>query len=92
MTVKTEIDQIAEKIISIRKRPLLILYWHICEDCEIDDGDHTEVYKELRKNLNDRIPEIDVIVHTAGGDSHESYHIARSIREFADNVAFLIPE
>jgi hypothetical protein len=92
MTEKTEIDEIAEKLVYIRKRPLLILYWHICTDCEIDDGDHKEVYKELRKNLDDRIPEIDVIVHTTGGDSHESYQVAKSIREFADDVTFLIPE
>ncbi len=88
----TEIDQIAEKIVSIRKRPLLVLYWHICADCEIDEGDHTEVYEELRKNLNDRIPEVDVLIHTLGGDSHESYRIAKSIREFVDSVTFLIPE
>jgi membrane-bound ClpP family serine protease len=92
MTAKMEIDQIAEKIVSMRKKPLLVLYWHICEDCEIDDKDHTEVYKELRKNLNERIPEIDVIIHTLGGNSHESYQIARSIREFADYVTFMIPE
>jgi len=25
--------------------------WHICADCEIDAGDHKEVYKELSQNL-----------------------------------------
>jgi ATP-dependent protease ClpP protease subunit len=90
--VTKPIDDIAEKIVSMRQRPLLILYWHNCEDCEIDAGDHKEVYKELRKNLDDRIPEIDVIIHTHGGNTDESYQVAKAIREFSDNVNFLVPE
>jgi hypothetical protein len=89
MTEKTEIDETVEKIISIRKRPLLILYWHDCEGCEIENNHYMLVYRELRKYVKS-IEEIDVLLHTAGGTIDGSFALARAIREVANKVNFLL--
>jgi len=88
----TEIDELAVKIVSIRKKPLLVLYWHDHDECYISSGNEAIVYKELRKNLDTSFNNIDVLIHTHGGNANTSYLVARAIREFAYNVTFLIPE
>jgi membrane-bound ClpP family serine protease len=86
------IDELAVKIVSIRKKPLLVLYWHDHEECVIEPGNEVLVYKELRKNLNSSFNDIDVIVHTLGGDGNTGFMIIKAIREFSKFVTILVPE
>jgi hypothetical protein len=78
---------------AMRERPLLVLYYP--DEGGLMEGPDTEYcYKMLRRNLNpdSRIPELDVLLHTYGGDPTAAYRLAKCLRYFADRVTFLVPE
>jgi hypothetical protein len=90
----SEVDETCRKLVRLRKRPVLILYYDLAEGF-IDDEDLEDVYNELRargwsrgtSNMN-----LDVLIHTWGGNPNAAYRIAQIIRDFASHVAYLVPQ
>lgn len=91
----SEVQQAARNLANRIKGPLLLMYYP--EDAEIEVADIAKLYKVLRKeklatNLKNRIPTLNVVLHTEGGDSNASYRIAQLLHDFAQKVTFIIPE
>lgn len=78
---------------AMREHPLLVLYYPD-EGGLMDALDTEDCYKVLRRDLNpdSRVPELDVLLHTYGGDPTAAYRLAKCLRYFADRVTFLVPE
>lgn len=75
-------------------RPLLVMYYPDAYG-NISDQDVRDVYEELRRpgwSRENQIDGLDVLLHTYGGNPVATYKIAQIIRDFAHNVAFLVPE
>lgn len=88
-----EIDDIALKIASKRKRPLFIMFYDESAG-RITHDDVRDVYDEFRRrgrSAKDQFKQLDVLVHSYGGDADACYRVAQVIRDFAANVAFLVP-
>lgn len=88
-----EVDQLAQEIIGIRNKPLLVLYYPN-EFGMILDLDVRDVHDEFRRRQwhHDRMKdEMDVLIHTYGGNPNASYRIGQVIRDFAKKVNFLVP-
>ncbi len=73
--------------------PLLVMFYD--EDMgQILEEDTEELYKLLRKNglsIENPIPQLTIILHTAGGSPDAAYQIAQTIRKFAQSVLMIIP-
>lgn len=86
-----DIETIAKKIVEIRKKPLLILYYPEDLGTIINDDVH-DVYEIIfDKTAGNKIEEMDVILHTNGGNPYAAYGIIQAIREFSDKVTILVP-
>lgn len=88
-----KVDDLAQEIIKLRKRPLLVLYYPEAYGNMIED-DVKDVYDEFRRegqNPNKKIDRLDVLLHTWGGDPHTAYRIVQVIRDFSKDVTMLIP-
>lgn len=62
---------------------------------EMREEDVIDVYKEFRRasiSREHKVADLDVMLHTVGGDPHTGYRIAQIIRGMVDKVTFLIPE
>lgn len=87
------IDALALEITQIRQKPLLVLYYPE-EFSTIRRDDISDVYDELTSVLGageTHIPEIDILLHTYGGDPNASYRIIQAVREIAEHVNVLVP-
>ena len=89
-----EILTICERMRLLRGHPLLLMYYPDNMG-KIVDEDITTVYEQFRRRgfsyKGEKIPELDVILHTLGGSPDAAYIIAQSIRSFSSHVNFLIP-
>ncbi len=88
-----ELDRAAVEIIAMRKTPLLVLYYD--DSGWMDHTDVKDIYEEFQnRNWSRDEPHanLDVLIHTLGGDPNAGYRIAQVIRDFASNVVFLVPE
>lgn len=83
------IDDLAQQIVSIRKKPLLVLYHH--DGSTIEPDNHKIVYNELRQHV-ESVDEMDVLLHGNGGNGDVSYQIASVIRDISENVEILVQE
>jgi len=89
-----DVDTQSKKIIEVRKRPLLILYYPDMYG-SMRDEDVKDLYGEFRRRKWTRDADkrsLDVLIHTFGGDPIASYRIAQVIRDFTNHVIFLVPE
>lgn len=89
-----EIDGICMALRESRNQPLLILYYPD-DGGSMGDDDVEAIYGEFRrlgysKDAN-RIKELDVLIHTAGGKPSAGYMVAQVLRRFALSVNFLVP-
>jgi hypothetical protein len=89
-----EIDGICMALRESRNKPLLVMYYP--EDRGGMTSDDVELtYEEFRRLGYNRdtkkIKELDVLIHTSGGEYHAGYMIAQVLRSFSLNVNFLIP-
>lgn len=97
--VKTEQDSDVKKledfgkeINNLTKRPLLVMYYCDVEG-EITDYDVQIVFNELMKSFGfNKIRELDVLIHTRGGNPNASYLLIQTIRKFAEKIYFLVPQ
>jgi len=88
-----EIDDIALKIASKRKRPLMVMFYDESAG-RITHDDVRDVYDEFRRrgrSAKDQFKQLDVLLHSYGGDADACYRVAQVIRDFAANVTFLVP-
>jgi len=89
------VDGLADQIKKIRNRPLLVMYYPGSEG-SIRDSDVRDVYNEFRTRGCSKSGQegraLDVLLHTYGGDPIASYRLAQVIRDFSNNVVFLVPE
>lgn len=87
-----EVDQFALEIVRLRTRPLLVLYYPEIYGAMVED-DIKDVYDEFRRRGLEPSAEIelDVLLHTRGGDPSTGYHIAQVIRDFSKHVVMLVP-
>ncbi len=83
------IDELSEKIVAKRKRPLLLMYYSEDRCGSISDID-LEYLEEILKGVG-KIKDLDVIMHTMGGSVSASYFLARIIRSRCYNMNFIVP-
>ncbi|MEK6953551.1 MAG: hypothetical protein AABX01_00970 [Candidatus Micrarchaeota archaeon] len=84
-----EIDQIANEIVKLRGRPLLLMFYsHTAGKIMPADLNYLEegVFGDVEK-----LAGLDLILHTRGGDVSSSYRIAQLIRSKCLNLNALIP-
>lgn len=89
-----QLDNLALDLCRLRHRPLLILYYDESHGTMIKD-DVAVVYNQIRDagfSRENKMSNIDVLLHTTGGDPHAGYRIAQVIRDSAEEVIFLVPE
>lgn len=76
-----------------RQRPLLILYYPPLS--KMGERDMAEIYQAIRRNnvtVETKLPQLDVLIDSWGGNPVAAYRIAQLIRDMASEVAFLVPE
>lgn len=93
-TAEKEIDGICMTLRESRNQPLLVIYYP--EDkgqMSLDDVE--TIYGEFRRLGYNRdtkkVKELDVLIHTTGGEYHVGYMTAQVLRSFASTVNFLVP-
>ena len=89
-----EIDNLARGIAQMRGRSLFVLYYPDAYG-EIREEDIKDIYDEFRRGGHSKVAQLenlDVLLHTYGGDPIAAYRIAQVIRSFSRHVVFLVPE
>jgi hypothetical protein len=87
-----EIDDLCEQIYELNAKPILILYYPPDEMAKIISPNIRYIYNILYNGTNGKvINELNVIIHTYGGDPNTSYRIIQAIRELANKVNILVP-
>jgi hypothetical protein len=91
---ETEIEQVCRRIITLRKRPLLVLFYPSAHGSmeESDVADCYDVFRNGGRTPEDLLDGCDVLLHTTGGNPVAGYRLAQCIRNFARDVVFLVPE
>lgn len=94
-TAKTPIqhlDEASHKLGAFRKKPLLVLFYPLSAHMSEDDTE--DVYDALRtEKLNPDAPleSLDVLIESYGGNPVAGYRLAQIIRDFSQEVYFLVP-
>lgn len=84
------IDALALSIIENRQKSLLVLYYP--DDSEIKVTDINDIGNEFRTGLRtSTIDDIDILLHTKGGDPNAAYRIIQHIRSAVNRVSVLVP-
>ncbi len=84
------VDTSALNISTNRQKSLLVLYYP--EDSEIKVEDVDDIYNELRRGFGiSNIDDIDILLHTNGGDPNAAYKIIQLVRSFTNKVSILVP-
>jgi len=89
-----ELDQLCVQLSTFRNKPLLVLYYHEFEG-EMREDDVEHICEEIRRrgfHRENKLNNLDVFLHTIGGDPHAGYRIAQLIRDLTSEVTFLVPE
>ena len=88
------LDDSASLVVAKRDRPLLVLYYpgfhgHMM----VDDAD--DAYAQVRQagiTKEAKLENLDVLLHTYGGDPSGAYRLGQAIRSFTHFADFLVPE
>lgn len=88
-----EVDQLALDIVRLRRKPLLVMYYPDVGGMimHFDVRDINDEFRRRGWHKNQMIGELDVLLHTYGGEPNASYRIGQVIRDFAKRVNFLVP-
>ena len=88
------IDDVCLRVRKIRKNPLLVMYYPDNMG-EMTHDDMQSLDDEFRRRgfrrVTGKIKQLDVILHTLGGQADIGYMLAQILRDFADSIYFLIP-
>lgn len=85
--------ELASKVCSDRRRPLLVLFYP--GDLSISEEQIEQLHIVLTQRGLSRghpLDALDVLIHTYGGEPTAAYRLAQVIRNFSKNVEFLVPE
>lgn len=85
--------ELAQQMVSVRDRPLLVMFYP--DDLHIEEEQIEHLHALLKsRGLRKSAPldALDVLIHTYGGDPTAAYRLAQVIRNFANEVDFLVPE
>lgn len=80
-------------VVRARKRPLLIMFYPMnvtIYDVQLEQLHVLLTAEGLRRS--EPLPSLDVLLQTYGGDPIASYRLAQIVRDFAEDVTFLVPE
>ena len=84
--IDSESQNIIKKIENLRKRRCFVL-WKDVTPITVE-----EVFEELRSSYNDLKGELDVIIHSSGGDIDAAYNLACLFQKFAPKkLTFIVP-
>src|SRR6266567_7956290 len=86
------LESAANSLMQLRRRPLLILYYSLAASMNEDDLEY--IYTALRSqgvSIEAKLPELDVLIDSFGGNPVAGYRIAQLIRDLATSVSFLVP-
>lgn len=92
--LETAIEEVCRQVVALRQRPLLVLYYP-WRHGSMEEVDVEECYLAFRNGgvvPEHRLNSCDVLLHTVGGNPVAGYRIAQCIRDFADDVRFLVPK
>ncbi len=87
-----DLDAQCRKVSGNRQRPLLVMYYP--HGASITELDISDTYDELRRGgctKEQRSPDMDILIHTAGGDPVAAYRIAQLVRSMTDRLTVLVP-
>jgi hypothetical protein len=87
-------DRLCKELAISRGRCLLVMYYPSGYGT-MSQADMPYTYSELRDggfSREGKIDKLDVLLHTYGGDPVAAYRLAQLVRDFSDNVTFLVPE
>src|SRR5947208_11492170 len=87
-SLDVEIERVCREVVTLRKRPLLVLYYPR-PDGSMEEDDVEYCYRAFREggvSPDHRLKECDILLHTAGGSPVAGYRLAQCIRDFADDV------
>ena len=91
--VRARVDSAAGRLARHLGGPLLVMYYP--NEAAIEVEDVTILYEHLRGaglTPDSPLPALNVALHTLGGDPNASYRLAQLLRDFAAEVAFIIPQ
>jgi hypothetical protein len=87
------IDSAANDLVSHRQKSVLILYYPARARMTEDDlADVHEAFRDAAVTVEQKEPGLDVLVDTRGGDPTAAYRLAQLIRDFAEEVSFLVAD
>ena len=92
MSVSNNVQSIAQAVADRRQRPLLILYWP--DESHVQENDVRDLRKFLRNQQLTRTRKtglMDVLIETVGGETNVPYLIGQMIHDYAEKIAFLVP-
>lgn len=92
--MENEIKVVCDNIVALRGCPLLVLYYPGMDGAMLID-DVPYCYRAFRDQgitKETPIPTCDVIIHTFGGDPIAAYKLGQIIRDFTNDVTFLVSE
>jgi hypothetical protein len=87
-------DRLCKELAKSRGRCLLVMYYPSGYGA-MSQADMVYTYSELREggfSKEEKIDKLDVLLHTYGGDPVAAYRLAQLVRDFSDDVTFLVPE
>jgi hypothetical protein len=87
------IDGACQKLMRLRKKPLLVLYYPPRSSMTEDDVD--DVYQAFRDGgttIEKGLASMDVLIDSYGGNPVAAYRIAQLIRDFSKQVSFLVAD
>jgi hypothetical protein len=82
-----------QALTQFRQKPLLVLYYPLSAPMTEDDLE--DVYEALRAagtTIENKLPSLDVLVESNGGNPVAGYRLAQLIRDFAADVSFLVAD
>lgn len=88
------LDKLCQKVTELRGKALFVLYYPDGYGTMLQP-DVQDAYSELRKagySKERKIGNLEVLLNTYGGDPVAAYRLAQMIRDFADELIFLVPE
>ena len=87
------LDAACAELTQHRQRPLLVLFYPA--KSRMNEWDTRDVYDTLRSSgatPETKVPGLDVLLDSYGGQPVAGYRLAQLIRDFAEDVSFLIPD
>ncbi|SRR6266852_8405142 len=85
------LDEACGDVTAFRERPLLVLYYP--PPAPMSEQDLEDVYRAFREHNvtpENKLSKLDVLIESYGGDPTAGYRLAQLIRDFADDVNFLV--